>query len=535
MGKYFGVMLDMSRNGVMKLDSLKQYIDYLSAFGYNMIQLYTEDTYEVENEAYFGYLRGAYKQSELKEIDEYCQKKGIELIPCVQTLAHLQSIFRWDRYKNIHDTADILLVDDDQTYAFIDNIFFTLSKTFSSRKVNIGMDEAHMVGLGKYLDRHGYQNRYALLNRHLNRVVEIAKKYGFEPLMWSDMFYRLHNNGEYYTLNPKLPETISQDIPDVTPVFWDYYHAHKKYYLAMLQSHKKFKRELWFAGGAWSWIGFTPSNRFTLRTMRPALDACREMGVENVMFTLWGDNGKECSYFALLPSLYYLRRYYDGERNRHKIADEFEKITGESFERMMRLDMPNYVGKKPTGNQNPSKYMLYNDLFFGVFDTLTEDGIGEEYARLAKRFALYAKQSKSFGYLYDMQAKLCKTLSTKYGLGVALRSAYQSRDKEKLHALVPVIKNTEKSIGVFYESFRKLWYLENKPQGFEVQDARLGGLERRVRSCRLRVEAYLNGEIDELPELTEKLLDFWGNGEIFGKEIVQYNRWSDIITTNNID
>ncbi|MGN1052979.1 MAG: beta-N-acetylhexosaminidase, partial [Candidatus Scatosoma sp.] len=71
MGKYFGVMLDMSRNGVMKLDSLKQYIDYLSAFGYNMIQLYTEDTYEVENEAYFGYLRGAYKQSELKEIDEY--------------------------------------------------------------------------------------------------------------------------------------------------------------------------------------------------------------------------------------------------------------------------------------------------------------------------------------------------------------------------------------------------------------------------------------------------------------------------------
>ena len=29
MEKYFGVMLDMSRNGVMKVDVLKKYVDYL--------------------------------------------------------------------------------------------------------------------------------------------------------------------------------------------------------------------------------------------------------------------------------------------------------------------------------------------------------------------------------------------------------------------------------------------------------------------------------------------------------------------------
>ena len=51
--KYFGVMLDMSRNGVMKPSMVNRFVDYISSFGYNMLQLYTEDTYEVKDEPYF--------------------------------------------------------------------------------------------------------------------------------------------------------------------------------------------------------------------------------------------------------------------------------------------------------------------------------------------------------------------------------------------------------------------------------------------------------------------------------------------------
>ena len=87
--QYFGVMLDMSRNGVMKPASVNKFVDYISSFGYNMLQLYTEDTYEVKNEPYFGYLRGGYTKEEIQEIDAHCKEKGVELIPCIQTLAHL--------------------------------------------------------------------------------------------------------------------------------------------------------------------------------------------------------------------------------------------------------------------------------------------------------------------------------------------------------------------------------------------------------------------------------------------------------------
>lgn len=57
--------------------------------------LYTEDTYEVNDEPYFGYVRGRYTKEEMKELDAFAGSLGISLIPCIQTLAHLKATFRW--------------------------------------------------------------------------------------------------------------------------------------------------------------------------------------------------------------------------------------------------------------------------------------------------------------------------------------------------------------------------------------------------------------------------------------------------------
>ena len=64
---HFGVMLDCSRDSVMKVSEVKKVIDLLEKMGYNTLELYTEDTYEIESEPYFGYLRGGYsKEVEMK-------------------------------------------------------------------------------------------------------------------------------------------------------------------------------------------------------------------------------------------------------------------------------------------------------------------------------------------------------------------------------------------------------------------------------------------------------------------------------------
>ena len=163
MAKRFGVMLDMSRNAVMKPEELKRLACVLHSFGYNMIQLYTEDTYEVEGEPYFGYLRGRYTKEELCDIVSYCEGIGMEIIPCIQTLAHLNQIFHWSDYKAIRDADDILMVGEERTYELIDHMMSSLRACFTSDIIHVGMDEAHMLGLGKYLEKNGFRNRFDII------------------------------------------------------------------------------------------------------------------------------------------------------------------------------------------------------------------------------------------------------------------------------------------------------------------------------------------------------------------------------------
>jgi len=164
----FGIMLDLSRNAVMKVEQIKRFIDCMQKMDYNCLELYMEDVYEIKGEPYFGYLRGRYTKEELKEIDDYASAKGIEVIPSIQVLAHFTCLAKQEVYKNIVDLNDILLIDEPKTYELIDKMFLTLKGCFKSPNVNIGMDEAHMVGLGKYLSKHGYQNRIDILLNHLN-------------------------------------------------------------------------------------------------------------------------------------------------------------------------------------------------------------------------------------------------------------------------------------------------------------------------------------------------------------------------------
>ncbi len=148
--KMLGVMIDCSRNAVMNTDSVKEFADTLKRMGYNTLMLYTEDTYEVNGNPLFGYMRGRYSKTELKEIDAYCNSIGVELVPCIQTLAHLNCIFKWKEHQDIRDCDDILLIDEEKTYKLIDSMFETLSECFSSRKIHIGMDKTDRLGTGKY-------------------------------------------------------------------------------------------------------------------------------------------------------------------------------------------------------------------------------------------------------------------------------------------------------------------------------------------------------------------------------------------------
>ena len=507
------VMLDCSRNAVMNINALKKYIDILAKFGYNSLMLYTEDTYEINGEPYFGYLRGRYSHDELKEIDCYAASKGIELIPCIQTLAHLNAIFRWTTYAEINDCNDILLLEDEKTYQLIDKMFETLSECFTSRIVNVGMDEAHMMGLGKYLDKHGYQNRHQIFLKHLDRVVEISTKYGFKPIMWSDMFYRMACKGEYYEKDAVLdPEVIKLVPKQLGLIYWDYYHKDKEFYDSMIKGHKEFNNDIWFAGGSWTWTGFTSQNQYGLDVTDPAMRSCHENGIKNIIMTQWKDNGGECSFFTSLPVLFYAAKVYNNVTDMNIIKKEFYDIMGVEFDDMMKFDLINHIENKPHIDfiLNPSKYMLYNDPFMGICDCTVVEGESQIYKEYAKMYQSLKKKMPQFEYICDSYKALCEVLVHKYELGIKTRKYYKEKNLVELGILVKEYDLAIRKLRKFIIAFRNLWFTENKPHGFDVQEIRLGGTLLRLQSCKERISNYLNGKIDIIEELEEDLLDLDG-------------------------
>ena len=505
---HLGVMIDMSRNSVMSVEGLKRYLPLLKKMGYNTVMLYTEDTYEVEGEPYFGYLRGRYTIEEMKEIDAFASSLGIEMIPCIQTLAHLTTFLRWNRVPT--DTPDILLVDDDKTYEFIDRIFATLSKCFKSKKIHLGMDEAHMLGRGKYFEKHGQKTSNEIIKGHLEKICDIAKPYGYELFVWSDMFFRPWNGGEYYFKECKeVPKDAKDALPkNVRPVYWDYYSDEQENYDTMIKMHKQFSGDVWFAGGAWCWAGFAPLNKLSMRLMKKAMNACRDNRVNNIMLTMWGDDGAECSKNALLPALCYIAECYKGNFDEEKIKAKFKRIVGIDFDDFIKADLPNLLtATEPNYCENPCKYMLYSDVFSGFLDYTVSHGIGEVYKNYANELFDIAKKTRKYGYIFKNLGALCHALEIKYTIGVKTREAYKNGDKAELTRLAKEeYKELIKRIKAFHDTLEHQWLTENKGYGFEIHSARLGGLCQRLESCAKRLLAYTNGKIDKIEELEAQIL-----------------------------
>ena len=510
--KTFGTMLDCSRNAVMTAESVKRWIDLTAKLGCNTLHLYMEDTYEVDGQPYFGHLRGRYSKAELKEIDAYAAAHNMQIIPCIQTLAHVNALFHWPVYREIHDAADILLTGDERTYALVDGMFRTLRECLRTNIVNIGMDEADLLGLGKYLTLHGYRDRFSILMEHLRRVSEMAKKYGFELLMWGDMFFRLAG-GDYFTnfnQNPELgeiPEEVRQLVPEnIHLVYWDYFSRDRQSYERNIDAHNAIKSGSWFAGGLWTWAGFAPHNTFSIATMREAMKACRAKGVENVVMTMWGDNGAECSKFAVLPALFTVAQMARGIDDEETIHANFEREFGIPFEDFRALDLIGTQNDSAEAIYNPEKYLLYCDPFMGQFDNRVKSGDAAGYADCAARLAVYADHAE-YGYLFRSLRALCAFLSVKADLGIRTRAAYLSGDKKAAKALCADYDTALERLDAFYAAYEQQWMHENKPQGFDVIDLRIGGQRQRLLHCRDRLLAYAEGRLDRIEELEEPVLD----------------------------
>lgn len=523
-----GYMIDCARNAVPTIETLKIQTLNLSLMGYTYIGLYLEDLFILPDEPYFGYMRGRYNNSEISELLDFAELFGMTVTPYIQTLAHLNAIFKHRTYNSVLDINDILLAGESKTYDLIEKMILTAKTMFKTNTINIGMDEAWMLGLGKYLNKNGFTNRMDIMLAHLNKVMDICNKYEIKATMWADMFFHL-KSGSYLSKEETSFDDIKALIPDnVELMYWDYYHLHKSDYDNKFKSLQTLTDNSAFAGAAWKWIGFAPFNEYSELTITPAIESSLEYRVNHFVVTSWGDNGAEASMFSVLPSLFFTadKIYNDGLGNRNNFL---LSLTSYDLKTWMNLDLLNQpYSSTAVKAVNPSKYLLYEDILLGDTSIKLSKEFKPYYKKLVETLKPSIDNNSRYQYIFKNLYQLASILELKSTLSIELYEAYKSNNTEALQVIhSSILPEVISRITSFLKTFKSQWYLENKLQGFEVQSYRLGGLCTRLQEIKDIITMYSNKEISSIEILDEKILNLASeddplNGCSYYNQFVKY-------------
>lgn len=505
-----GIMFDCSRNAVLKPQALRFFFRKMALMGLNLGMMYTEDTYEVPGQPFFGYKRGRYTYDELKALDDYASLFGIELCPCIQTLGHLKRILHWPAYHHLRDNDEVLLADLDETYELLDQMIHAATAPYRSKKIHLGMDEAYGVGLGAHLARYGYEDPHSVIGRHLSRVLGICDKYGLHAMMWSDMYF--HLDGRNYH-SPGLPSEKAKAAvdPRITLMYWDYYQPKEEAYADALYKHAQFPAPTVFAGGIWTWIGPAPDYPTTLQNTVSGLTACAKANIPLALATAWGDNGGECNLTAALLGLQLygeltFRPGYDED----ELARRFRRCCHADAQAFLDLSLLNYMpGMKdnPSDPVNACKFMLYQDPLIQLFEADTAGyAMAEHFGSLVTRYARYALENPDYALLFDFYTALANALALKCVWHEQAGDAVRSRNREQAAALADGIPATVEALDTLRVVWRRLWESTNKPNGFEIIEVRMGGIAARMATAGEKMRAFALGQVDTIPELEEQAL-----------------------------
>lgn len=527
--KRLGMMVDCSRNAVLKPTMVKRLICLLVLAGYDYLELYTEDTYELPNEPYFGYKRGRYSAEELKDIVAFADLFDMEMVPCIQTLAHLRRLANWLPYFEHMDIDDILLVGDERTYNLIRKCLRFCKEVFHTNRINIGGDEAYNLGLGKYKDKHGIRPKHDIYLEHMKKVFDICKEEGFEPEFWADGLYRTSES-----------ERDNKQIFDgtQTPIVWMYGYAFMKGFVTNKELAKEYLHRIRgyagkviYTGTFFKFLGYAPYNEYSYRAMDEYLAAVQECKVDHVMMTAWGDDGNECSVYAVIPSLWYAaNKLFPCDVD---LSVLIEMVSGYTKEEWELCDKLNTIHPELDTMCNAAKYILHNDFLLGLLDYNTPDDAGQIYERLLPKFEKLAKKESQFSYLFESYEALCRVLTRKATYGKRLRRAYQNRETETLREMISELADIKKDMQTFYGVYRNQWMKENKDFGFEVIDVRVGGLIARVDTVTTLLNDYLAGKTEKIYELEDECVDYFCN-QFKGEAVYApvHGHWATAYTVN---
>ena len=537
--KTLGVMIDVSRGRVLKVDYLKTRLERMRKMGYNLFMLYTEDTFRLEDEPKWGYMRGGYTVEEMKDVKAFADRIGMEMVPCIETLGHLEQPFRWAEYADVRNGPATILVGDEKAYALIDKMLAFWQEAVGGARIHLNMDEAGGFAGGKCKWLPGEKTRFDVFVRHLNRVNALCAKRGFtEPWIAGDAAYRVASKtGEYYEPDTLATPELRARIPqNLRLVYWDYYHDDPAHCEGMIDGHASFRADPIVSCGIQNWFHFLVDREKTLATTAAMLAAARKKGCSTVTFTLWGDDGaygipevdEECLFAC--AELAAGRTAEPTEEN----CRRFREITGHDYRSLVKLGevTRHYADEWPDMIHEPA--MLYDDpLYCGNFRNYlvrkpSESQAGRDYAargyyvsrlrgeawrddgaRVMEDHLRILRECSDLKGIPAPATALVRTLAAKVAYERDVLAAWKSKDRAVLARLAEKdLPELIRRMRTFDEVFRADWYRTSQPFGYERIQKRNAAQLARLEEAKRRLGDWLAGQAKTIEELDETLRPF---------------------------
>jgi hypothetical protein len=283
-----GLMLDVSRGRVPKLDTLLDLVRTLAHFKYNHLQLYTEHTFHFPRHPEIGIGADPLTPEDVLTLDAVCRENHIELVPNLQSIGHFQALLKLPRYEHLAETAWqwSLATTREETFTLLDDLYGDLLPCFSSRWFNVDADEPWDIGLGQSRELTQADGIGRVYLHHVLRLHELVTRHGRRMMMWADVLK--HH-----------PELIGELPPDILLLDW-WYEAQPRY--ETLDALAASRRPFWVCPGTSSWTTLFPRLENAVANTRDYTRQGIAAGASGMLLTEWGDGG----HYQLPSNSWYL-------------------------------------------------------------------------------------------------------------------------------------------------------------------------------------------------------------------------------------
>jgi hypothetical protein len=324
--RYRGIHLDL-KGYQPKYERLLEFCTLLSEYRVNAILLEVEDKYQYKCAPEVA-VPGAYTHEQFRGMSRHCADLGIQIIPKLQAIGHVDYILRHEKYAHLREATHPFMFcpRNDEAFILWRAMAEELIECFSEHDYfHIGADETATLGACDICKPHTKAESYVYL---VERCIEYVCEQDKRPIMWEDILRNAHGN----LSDDELKTTWTLGKKTILN-YWVYGSEG----LGMMQPYKDAGMSIWGAS-AFSGAGPTMFEDIPPVVERAAnismwTAAAKENGLEGVIGTSWtkfrsADPPAESPDATWITLLYAAESMWHGSE---RSIEEFASVMSRSF------------------------------------------------------------------------------------------------------------------------------------------------------------------------------------------------------------